>query len=62
MESMNDNGERFASFCLEQGLMIAGFSFPYSKNHNVAWVSPDGPTENQVGDKKLCKRNYCHLM
>ena len=45
---MNDNGERFASFCLFNDLVIGGSIFPHKRIHKATWVSPDKVTENQI--------------
>ena len=45
---MNDNGERFASFCVFNSYVIGGTLFTHKKIHKATWVSPDGKTENQI--------------
>ncbi|GFR98318.1 craniofacial development protein 2 [Elysia marginata] len=45
---MNDNGERFANFCLFNKMVIGGSIFPHKRVHKATWVSPDNVTENQI--------------
>jgi flagellum-specific peptidoglycan hydrolase FlgJ len=45
---MNDNGERFASMCSFNRMVIGGTVFPHKRIHKATWVSPDGDTENQI--------------
>ncbi|XP_033105093.1 uncharacterized protein LOC117107507 [Anneissia japonica] len=40
---MNDNGERFADFCMENDLI-----FKHMDIHKETWVSPTGKTKNQI--------------
>ena len=44
----NDNGQRFADLCLENGLVIGGTIFQHKTIHKLTWVSPDGRTSNQI--------------
>ena len=46
--TMNDNGERFMSFCMEHKLVIGGTLFPHKKIHTATWKSPDQTTVNQI--------------
>ena len=46
--STNDNGERLASFCAENNLVIGGTLFPHKKIHTATWKSPDQRTFNQI--------------
>ncbi|EDO41949.1 predicted protein [Nematostella vectensis] len=45
---MNDNGRRFAEFCLKNNCIIGGTIFPHKNLHKVTWNSPDGHTKNQI--------------
>ena len=45
---MNDNGRRFADFCLEHDLVIGGSVFPHKNIHKETWISNDGVTKNQI--------------
>ncbi|GFR70255.1 craniofacial development protein 2 [Elysia marginata] len=45
---MNDNGERFANFCLFNKMVIGGPIFPHKRVHKATWVSSDNVTENQI--------------
>ena len=44
----NDNGQRFADTCLENGLVIGGTIFQHKTIHKLTWVSPDGRTSNRI--------------
>ena len=46
--TMNDNGRRFAEFCLENDCVIGGTAFPHKTIHKITWNSPDGKTSNQI--------------
>jgi endonuclease/exonuclease/phosphatase family metal-dependent hydrolase len=54
--SMNDNGERLASFCAENNLVIGGTLFPHKKIHTATWKSPDQRTFNQIDHICISKR------
>ncbi|GFR68454.1 craniofacial development protein 2 [Elysia marginata] len=45
---MNDNGERFANFCLFNKMVIGGSIFPHKRVHKATWVSSDNVAENQI--------------
>lgn len=45
---MNDNGERWADFCQENGLVIGRTLYPHEECHKRTWVSPDGGRESQI--------------
>ena len=53
---MNDNGERLASFCAENNLVIGGTLFPHKKIHTATWKSPDQRTFNQIDHICISKR------
>ena len=53
---MNDNGDRFASFCAFNGLVIGGSIFPHRRIHKATWKSPDGITENQIDHFCISRR------
>ena len=42
----NNNGQRFADMCLENGLIIWGTIFQHKSTHKLTWNSPDGRTCN----------------
>ena len=46
--NMNENGELFADFCLNQDLVIGGTLFQHRNIHKATWVSPDRKTKNQI--------------
>jgi hypothetical protein len=46
--AMNENGEIFADFCLDNDIVIGGTVFAHRRKHKVTWVSPDHVTENQI--------------
>jgi hypothetical protein len=46
--TMNKNGELFAEFCGNHGLVIGGTLFKHLNIHKVTWVSPDRRTQNQI--------------
>ena len=48
MGERNDNGQRFADLCLENGLVIGGTIFQHKSIHKLTWISPDGRTRNQI--------------
>ncbi|XP_033103573.1 craniofacial development protein 2-like [Anneissia japonica] len=45
---MNDNGERFADFCMENDLDIGESIFKHKDIYKETWVSPTGKTKNQI--------------
>ena len=45
---MNENGRRFAVFCLENDCVIGGTIFPHKTIHKNTWIFPDGKTSNQI--------------
>ena len=47
-EEMTDNGERFATMCSFNKMVIGGTIFPHRRIHKATWVSPDGNSENQI--------------
>ena len=53
---MNDNGVRWADFCLVNEFVIGGTLFPHKKCHRRTWVSLDGGTENQIDHMAFSKR------
>jgi hypothetical protein len=54
--TINDNGEIFADFCLQNDLVIGGTVFPHRRIHKVTWVSPDARTENQIDHLTISRR------
>ena len=45
---MNENGELFADFCVQNDLVIGGTIFKHRNIHKVTWISPDHNTHNQI--------------
>ena len=45
---VNDNGERFVDFCLNNNCIIGGTLFVHQDIHKLTWKSPDGRTSNQI--------------
>jgi hypothetical protein len=45
---MNENGELFADFCVQNDLVIGGTIFKHKNIHKVTWISPDHNTQNQI--------------
>ena len=54
--TMNDNGERLISFCMEHDLVIGGTLFPHKKIHKATWKSPDQTTLNQIDHICISKK------
>lgn len=59
---MNDNGQLFADFCLENDLVIGGSLFPHKTKHKATWVSPDHITENQIDHIAVSRRHRRSLL
>ena len=53
---MNNNGERFADFCLENNLVIGGTVFPHKTNHKYTWTSPGDRVRNQIDHICISKK------
>ena len=53
---MNDNGQRYADMCMENGLVIGGTIFQHKTIHKLTWVSPDGRTSNQIDHIAINRR------
>ena len=45
---INDNGEKFVNFCLNNNCVIGGTIFQHKEIHKLTWKSPDGRTVNQI--------------
>ena len=60
--SMNENGQLFADFCLENDLAIGGSLFPHKTKHKATWVSPDHTTENQIDHVAISRRHRRSLL
>jgi len=59
---MNDNGQLFADFCLENDLVIGGSIFPHRTKHKVTWMSPDHTVENQIDHIATSRRHRRSLL
>jgi hypothetical protein len=53
---MNENGELFAEFCLNNDFVIGGTLFRHRNIHKVTWVSPDRRTKNQIDHIAISSR------
>ena len=53
---MNNNGERFADFCLENNLVIGGTVFPHKTAHKYTWTSPGDRVRNQIDHICISKK------
>ena len=58
--TINDNGTRFAMFCVTNNLVIGGTLFPHPEIHKKTWRSPDGQYANETDHIAISKhhRNY----
>ena len=45
---INDNGEKFVNFCLNNNCVIGGTIFQHKEIHKLTWKSPYGRTVNQI--------------
>ena len=41
---INDNGEKFVNFCLNNNCVIGGTIFQHKEIHKLTWKTPDGRT------------------
>ena len=57
MAEMNDNGVRFASFCLANEMIIGSTLFEHRDIHKYTWTSPCGKYRNQI-DHIAINRKY----
>ena len=48
MGEMNENGLRFASFCMANELVIGSTIFEHRDIHKYTWISPCGRHRNQI--------------
>jgi hypothetical protein len=53
---MNENGERLASFCGENNLVIGGTVFQHKEIHKLTWESPNGRDRNQIDHVMINRR------
>ena len=60
--SINDNGDRLISFCMEHWLVIGGTIFPHKKVHTATSKSPDQRTLNQIDHICISKKFRGSLM
>ena len=56
---INDNGEKFVNFCLNNNCVIGGTIFQHKEIHKLTWKSPDGRTVKILNTKS--KRMQEHL-
>lgn len=54
--NMNENGELFADFCVNQDLVIGGTIFQHRRIHKYTWISPDQKTRNQIDHIAISRR------
>ncbi len=54
--TMNENGELFADFCLNQDLVIGGTPFQHRNIHKVTWISSDRKTNNQIDQIAISRK------
>ena len=54
--TMNNNGERFADFCLENNLVVGGTVFPHKTVHKYTWTSPGDRVRNQIDHICISKK------
>ena len=59
---MSENGIRFGSFCLANGLVIGDTFFQHRDIHKTTWVSPCGRYRNQIDHMAISKRHRNSLM
>ena len=45
---INDNGEKFVNFCLNNNYVVGGTFLQHKEIHKLTWKSPDGRTVNQI--------------
>ena len=45
---MNENGERLATFCGNNDLVIGGSLFKHRDIHKITWTSPNARDQNQI--------------
>ena len=48
LERMNENGERLATYCCNNNLMIGGSLFKHKDIHKITWNSPNTRHQNQI--------------
>ena len=46
--TMNENGERLATFCGNNDLVIGGSLFKHRDIHKITWTSPNARDQNQI--------------
>ena len=54
--TMNNNGEMFADFCLENNLVLGGTLFPHKDVHKYTWTSPGDRVRNQIDHICISKK------
>ena len=55
--NQNDNGLRFATFCITNNLIIGGTMFEHNLSEKYTWLSPDSTTRNQIDH--ICISKHC---
>ena len=54
--TMNNNGEMFSDFCLENNLVLGGTIFPHKEVHKYTWTSPGDRVRNQIDHICISKK------
>ena len=58
----NDNGERLASFCNVNELILTNTCFKHHERNRYTWLSPDGNTRNQIDHIAIDKRWFSSML
>lgn len=62
MGEMNENGLRFASFCMANELVIGSTMFEHRDIHKYTWTSPCGRYRNQIDHTAINKKRKTSLL
>ena len=62
MGEMNENGLRFASFCMANELVIGSTMFEHRDIHKYTWISPCGRHRNQIDHIAINTRRKSSLL
>ena len=58
----NENGERLASFCKVNELILTNTCFKHHEKNRYTWLSPDGNTRNQIDYIAIDKRWFSSML